>query len=46
MARVAEAVTPAERALDDEGMMVLNDESTEKKEGKEYERSESFQIAT
>jgi hypothetical protein len=43
MARVAEAVTPAERGLADEG---INDESTEKKDGKEYERRESFQIAT
>jgi hypothetical protein len=42
MARVAEAVTPAERALDDEGIIVLKDESTEKKDGKEYERRESF----
>jgi hypothetical protein len=42
MARVAEAVTPAERALDDEGIIVLKDESTEKKEWKGYERRESF----
>jgi hypothetical protein len=42
MARVAEAVTPAERALDGDSIIVLNDESTEKKEGKEYERRKSF----
>ncbi len=29
---------PAERGLDDEDIIVLNDESTERKEGKEYEQ--------